>query len=217
MRYGRGGVSTLKCDGVAAVDADLGGEALDVRVAGAAHVPVRGTPGLAVLADDRVDDRRVARARRVRGRGSDERDEQARASTAAAEARAVMARASHVCRPPRPRPRAVTVCVRPPGHRKDLRSSFSGIRAPRAPRLREVDTDRAGAANSEVRAGKWAPYRTLDFWYMRALGVAIVGAGYWGPNLPRNFGGSADWDLRWICDLDLDRAPAWPAAIRAPG
>jgi predicted dehydrogenase len=50
---------------------------------------------------------------------------------------------------------------------------------------------------------------------MRALGVAIVGAGYWGPNLARNFGGSADWDLRWVCDLDLDRASG--IAARNPG
>jgi predicted dehydrogenase len=37
-------------------------------------------------------------------------------------------------------------------------------------------------------------------------GVAVVGAGYWGPNLARNFAASPQWDLRWICDLDLDRA-----------
>lgn len=38
------------------------------------------------------------------------------------------------------------------------------------------------------------------------LGVAVIGAGYWGPNLVRNFGGSPDWDLRLVCDLDLERA-----------
>ncbi|MCD9196895.1 Gfo/Idh/MocA family protein [Aeromicrobium wangtongii] len=38
------------------------------------------------------------------------------------------------------------------------------------------------------------------------LGVAVIGAGYWGPNLARNFRASADWDLRAVCDLDLDRA-----------
>ena len=27
------------------------------------------------------------------------------------------------------------------------------------------------------------------------LGVAVVGAGYWGPNLVRNFRNAADWDL----------------------
>ncbi|PKH37446.1 Predicted dehydrogenase [Nocardioides alpinus] len=40
----------------------------------------------------------------------------------------------------------------------------------------------------------------------RNLGIAVIGAGYWGPNLVRNFGGSPGWDLRTVCDLDLDRA-----------
>jgi predicted dehydrogenase len=38
------------------------------------------------------------------------------------------------------------------------------------------------------------------------LRVAVVGAGYWGPNLARNFRSSADWDLVAVCDLDADRA-----------
>ena len=38
------------------------------------------------------------------------------------------------------------------------------------------------------------------------LGVAVVGAGYWGPNLIRNFRSSTDWDLRAVCDLDTARA-----------
>ena len=38
------------------------------------------------------------------------------------------------------------------------------------------------------------------------IGVAVVGAGYWGPNLVRNFQGSAAFDLRWMCDLQLERA-----------
>lgn len=38
------------------------------------------------------------------------------------------------------------------------------------------------------------------------LGVAVIGAGYWGPNLVRNFTASPDWELRAVCDLDLDRA-----------
>lgn len=40
------------------------------------------------------------------------------------------------------------------------------------------------------------------------LGVAVIGAGYWGPNLIRNFRASPDWTLRAVCDLDLDRARA---------
>jgi len=36
--------------------------------------------------------------------------------------------------------------------------------------------------------------------------VAVIGAGYWGPNLVRNFRNSADWDLVAVCDLDAERA-----------
>jgi predicted dehydrogenase len=39
-----------------------------------------------------------------------------------------------------------------------------------------------------------------------SLGIAVVGAGYWGPNLVRNFRASEDWDLVAVCDLDPDRA-----------
>ncbi|MEU5940857.1 Gfo/Idh/MocA family oxidoreductase [Micromonospora sp. NPDC047548] len=38
------------------------------------------------------------------------------------------------------------------------------------------------------------------------IGVAVIGAGYWGPNLVRNFQGSTSFRLRWLCDLDLHRA-----------
>lgn len=36
--------------------------------------------------------------------------------------------------------------------------------------------------------------------------MAVIGAGYWGPNLIRNFRGSSDWRLTAVCDLDPDRA-----------
>jgi len=38
------------------------------------------------------------------------------------------------------------------------------------------------------------------------IGAAVVGAGYWGPNLVRNISASSACDLRWVCDLDLARA-----------
>lgn len=38
------------------------------------------------------------------------------------------------------------------------------------------------------------------------LKVVVVGAGYWGPNLARNFRASIDWELAGICDLDIARA-----------
>jgi predicted dehydrogenase len=40
------------------------------------------------------------------------------------------------------------------------------------------------------------------------IGVAVLGVGYWGPNLIRNLTASPAFDLRWICDLDPDRAHA---------
>ena len=36
--------------------------------------------------------------------------------------------------------------------------------------------------------------------------IAVIGAGYWGPNLVRNFRNSPDWDLVAVCDLDEARA-----------
>ncbi len=38
------------------------------------------------------------------------------------------------------------------------------------------------------------------------MGVAVIGAGYWGPNLIRNLQAHPEWDLRWVCDLDAERA-----------
>jgi predicted dehydrogenase len=39
-----------------------------------------------------------------------------------------------------------------------------------------------------------------------SLGIAVVGAGYWGPNLVRNFRADPSWDLVAVCDLDEHRA-----------
>ncbi|MDQ0730232.1 Gfo/Idh/MocA family protein [Arthrobacter sp. B1I2] len=45
------------------------------------------------------------------------------------------------------------------------------------------------------------------------LRIAVVGAGYWGPNLARNLQASPDWDLVAICDLDIERARKLAATI----
>jgi predicted dehydrogenase len=37
------------------------------------------------------------------------------------------------------------------------------------------------------------------------VGIAVVGLGYWGPNLLRVLGDNPDAEIRWICDLDRDR------------
>ena len=36
--------------------------------------------------------------------------------------------------------------------------------------------------------------------------IAIIGAGYWGPKLVRNFMESSSFHLRWLCDLSRSRA-----------
>jgi predicted dehydrogenase len=41
---------------------------------------------------------------------------------------------------------------------------------------------------------------------MDKLRIAVIGAGYWGPNLVRNFRNSPEWDLVAVCDLDPERA-----------
>lgn len=41
-----------------------------------------------------------------------------------------------------------------------------------------------------------------------AIGLAIVGAGYWGPNLVRTALATRAFRLKWLCDIDLDRANA---------
>ena len=41
---------------------------------------------------------------------------------------------------------------------------------------------------------------------MKPMGVAVIGAGYWGPNLIRNVQQASGFELRWVCDLDRDRA-----------
>jgi predicted dehydrogenase len=38
------------------------------------------------------------------------------------------------------------------------------------------------------------------------VGLAVIGAGYWGPNLVRNAMATPAMNLRWLCDLDEDRA-----------
>ena len=39
-----------------------------------------------------------------------------------------------------------------------------------------------------------------------SVGLAVIGAGYWGPNLVRNAQATGALRLRWLCDLDESRA-----------
>jgi predicted dehydrogenase len=41
---------------------------------------------------------------------------------------------------------------------------------------------------------------------LKPLGVAVVGAGYWGPNLVRNLRSLPEFDLAWVCDLSRELA-----------
>jgi len=41
------------------------------------------------------------------------------------------------------------------------------------------------------------------------VAVGVVGLGYWGPNLARNFNALEDCDLRWCCDASTDSLERW--------
>jgi predicted dehydrogenase len=41
---------------------------------------------------------------------------------------------------------------------------------------------------------------------MSPIGLAVIGAGYWGPNLVRTARATPEFRLHWLCDLDLERA-----------
>ena len=43
--------------------------------------------------------------------------------------------------------------------------------------------------------------RKVDF----MINVGVIGCGYWGPNLIRNFNSCSKVNLKWVCDLDKDR------------
>ncbi len=40
---------------------------------------------------------------------------------------------------------------------------------------------------------------------MKAKTIGVIGCGYWGPNLLRNFADNETAELRWICDLNTKR------------
>jgi len=39
---------------------------------------------------------------------------------------------------------------------------------------------------------------------IKEMGVGVIGCGYWGPNLIRNFNENPHTDIRYACDLDLE-------------
>ncbi len=50
---------------------------------------------------------------------------------------------------------------------------------------------------------------------MTPVRVGVVGLGYWGPNLARNFDRLPDAELRWICDGCDEARARWAAAFPA--
>lgn len=48
---------------------------------------------------------------------------------------------------------------------------------------------------------------------LERLAVGVVGLGYWGPNLARNFAALDGCDLRWCCDRSQDRLDRWRTAF----
>ena len=52
-----------------------------------------------------------------------------------------------------------------------------------------------------------------------SISVGVIGCGYWGPNLIRNFAENASAELRWVCDSDPRRlekvARRYPSARAA--
>src|SRR4029453_510666 len=72
-------------------------------------------------------------------------------------------------------------------------------------RIKEEGTD--------MDASQESYRRDLDLLASAApLRAAVIGAGYWGPNLARNFKASPDWKLSAIVDMDRDRAAKLAAA-----
>jgi predicted dehydrogenase len=47
----------------------------------------------------------------------------------------------------------------------------------------------------------------------KAVTVGVVGLGYWGPNLARNFAALEDCELRWCCDASAERLEQWRGAF----
>jgi predicted dehydrogenase len=41
---------------------------------------------------------------------------------------------------------------------------------------------------------------------MPPIGLAVIGAGYWGPNVVRSALATREFSLQWLCDLNIDKA-----------
>src|SRR5205814_5137375 len=48
----------------------------------------------------------------------------------------------------------------------------------------------------------------------RPVDVGVVGLGYWGPNLARNFDSMPETRLRWVCDTSEESRARWAPHFR---
>ncbi len=93
----------------------------------------------------------------------------------------------------------------------------------RAPRARRARGAREGAARGRLPRGH-ARHRGAQPGAAVSAGAAVrvgvVGLGYWGPNLARNFDRLPESELAWLCDGSADAvarlAPAFPDARDRP-
>lgn len=56
-----------------------------------------------------------------------------------------------------------------------------------------------------LQSGGGSSYQKLLGGEATPLGVALIGLGYWGPNLLRVLSDDPEVDVRWVCDIDRDR------------
>jgi len=65
---------------------------------------------------------------------------------------------------------------------------------------------RSGMLYTGIETGQTAKHCIKDLFMLNnKVAMAVVGCGYWGPNLIRNFYGTADCQLKTICDRDTTR------------
>src|SRR5690606_37403030 len=83
----------------------------------------------------------------------------------------------------------------------------------RRPHRRRLGCHPRRRPRRDRRRGSGPPHRAPGQYLLPApsertaimIGVAVIGYGYWGPNLVRNFADIPQADLRWVCDLQTER------------
>ncbi len=81
--------------------------------------------------------------------------------------------------------------------------------------IEESSTTPSGASAAGTRAEPAAAGAAADGSAQRTLRVGVIGAGYWGPNIIRNFAALESCALRAVCDADAGRLA--PIGRQYPG